>query len=228
VPSMRALAPAAPGRQTGCRAAACDSGTWSCAGPEDRYERGAKRRRARSRENSAGARPHERPQQLVEQVGIQAGEDPSDGRLVRDDQAVDPQDPQRPDGLVRRPLADRHERPGTGDDRCQPDRQDSGQIVPAATATTRIRDVSQQDKQSRPGLVSGCGHSSRRARRCHRRVWSRSGWTESFRTSIQAPQTTPVPHATPVTPPQTCTSQPYPPTLPGPWVPGLEPAPGCA
>ena len=45
-----------------------------------------------------------------------------------------------------------------------------------------------------------------------------SGWTVSFRTSIQAPRATPVTGATPIERQQTCRSAPYEPNLPGPWV----------
>jgi hypothetical protein len=94
-----------------------------------------------------GAGPHQRADELVEEVGIEAGEHPSDGRLIRGRRAGDPEDPEGFDRLVGRPFTDRDERPRAADDRCQPHREDCRQVVAPTTARSRVRDGLEEIQQ---------------------------------------------------------------------------------
>lgn len=77
-----------------------------------------------TRSDSVGAGPHQRADQLVEEIGIEAGKHPSDGRLIRDRLAGNPEDPEGLERLVGHPFTDRDERPRAADNSCQPHRED--------------------------------------------------------------------------------------------------------
>ena len=74
--------------------------------------------------DSVGAGPHKRADVLVEEVGIEAGEHPSDGRFVRARRCGDPEDPEGLDRLVGDPFTDRDERLRAAEDGCQSYRED--------------------------------------------------------------------------------------------------------
>jgi len=77
-----------------------------------------------TRFGGVGAGPHQRANVLVEEFGVETGEHPADGRLVRDRSADDPENPQSFDRLMGHPFTDRDERSRAAEDGCQSYRED--------------------------------------------------------------------------------------------------------
>jgi len=100
-----------------------------------------------------GAGPHERSEDLVHGVGVNAGERPTDRGLLGAS-AGHAQRGQRVGRLVGGSLSDGDERAGTGQHPRQPDRQDRRQAVAHAAWVTRVGHRPQQRQQVR-SLRSG-------------------------------------------------------------------------
>lgn len=119
---------------------------------------------------------------------------------------------------IHSPFPDRSERAGTGHDRAHRDGEHPRQRIAHTSRVARIRNLAQHAQQGVIDVVEA-GRGDRG--RWHERVWSLSE-TACVGTPISAPRATPVTHATPITPRQTCRSKPPQPTFPGPW--GFGPA----
>ena len=120
---------------------------------------------------------------------------------------------------IHSPFPDRSERAGTGHDRAHRDGEHPRQRIAHTSRVARIRNLAQHAQQGVIDVVEA-GRGDRG--RWHERVWSLSE-TACVGTPISAPRATPVTHATPITPRQTCRSKPPQPTFPGPCVSDHQP-----
>jgi hypothetical protein len=97
------------------------------------------------------AGPHPRRQDRIELGGVEPGERPPDRRLRGSTTTPDTQRCKEIHVGVSHPLPDRGERPGTGYDRRDPNREDPGQVVSDPSSAARVRHRGQQFQQHRRG-----------------------------------------------------------------------------
>lgn len=157
-----------------------------------------------------GPSPRHHRELTVQRRGVDASEHLAHRGLLRGPR--EPETVKMLSAQIHSPFPDRSERAGTGHDRAHRDGEHPRQRIAHTSRVARIRNLAQHAQQGVIDVVEA-GRGDRG--RWHERVWSLSE-TACVGTPISAPRATPVTHATPITPRQTCRSKPPQPTFPGP------------